>query len=47
MTKSNHSGFQGAMLPLCQPVSLGPRDDIPAEESTVGQLKFKAGATAQ
>jgi bifunctional non-homologous end joining protein LigD len=29
---------------ICQPVYLGPRGDIPAEECTVDQLKFKAAA---
>ena len=29
---------------IYQPVYLGPRDDIPTEECTVDQLKFKAEA---
>ena len=29
---------------VCQPVCLGPSDDIPAEDCTVDQLKFKAEA---
>jgi len=27
---------------LCQPVFLGPRDDIAPEECTIDQLKYKA-----
>ena len=30
---------------IYQPVYLGPRDDIPAEECTVDQLKFKPQPT--
>jgi bifunctional non-homologous end joining protein LigD len=30
-----------------QPVYLGPRDDIPAEDCTVDQLKFKQKAAAK
>jgi hypothetical protein len=32
---------------IYQPVYLGPRDDIPAEECTVDQLKFKQEAAVE
>jgi bifunctional non-homologous end joining protein LigD len=32
---------------IYQPVYLGPRDDIPVEECTVDQLKFKQEAATK